>query len=355
MSGHILKDFLHNYQTVSRWERLRRLVTPQDTLGIVIYGEPDPDSLASAWALRHIFRPRAHTVEILAQQPVRREQNVRFFNVLKIPLKIVPEIPWQAYSKRALVDAQPDFFQPPPALPFDIVIDHHPKRTKCHARFADIRCGYGSTSTILLEYILCAGDTLPKRLATALWYGLWIDTDKLMRAVSSQDLAAITYLYRKADADTLRWLEQAQIPAAYRPLYQCGLEIMARNDQRALVSLGEIPQPDACVHVADFLARFSSVRWVAVAGVFQQTLYVILRSGMFGINVGRIARQKLGAFGSAGGHLDKARAEIPLARVAEALGSEPTPARVDAWLHRVLLPRRTRAAAALDLPAAQPS
>ncbi len=345
MSGHILKDFLHNHQTMRRWERLRRLVTPQDTLGIIIYGEPDPDSLAAAWALRHIFRPRVHAVEIVAQQPVRREQNVRFLNVLKIPLKVVDEIAWQAYTKRALVDAQPDFFQPAPAVPFDIVIDHHPKRTKCQARFADIRVSYGSTCTILLEYILCAGDTLPKRLATGLWYGLWIDTDKLTRAASAQDMAAISYLYRKADVETLRWLEQTQIPGAYRPLYQRGLAALAQDDKRALVCLGEIPQPDACVHVADFLARFGGVHWVAVAGVFEQRLYVVFRSGMYGVNVGRIARQKLGAFGSAGGHLDKARAEIPLARLTDILHAEFTPAHLDAWLHSVLLPRRARAAA----------
>ncbi|MCX7002815.1 MAG: DHH family phosphoesterase [bacterium] len=344
MSGHVLKDFLHNHQTMGRWERLRRLVTPQDTLGIILYGEPDPDSLAAAWALRHLFRPRAHAVEIVAQQPVRRAQNVRFFNVLKIPLKVVDEIPWQAYTKLALVDAQPDFFQPAPAVPFDIVIDHHPKRAKCQARFADIRVSYGSTCTILLEYILCAGDMLPKRLATALWYGLWIDTDKLTRAVSAQDMAAISYLYRKADAETLRWLEQTQIPGAYRPLYQLGLDTLAQDEKRALVFLGDIPQPDACVHVADFLSRFGGVRWVATAGVFEQKLYVILRSGMYGVNVGRIARQKLGAFGSAGGHLDKARAEIPLAGLAETLHTEPTLAHLDAWLHSVLLPRRARTA-----------
>jgi hypothetical protein len=84
---------------------------------------------------------------------------------------------------------------------------------------------------------------------------------------------------------------------------------------------------------------------VAVAGVFEQTLYVVLRSGILGVNVGRLARQKLNHWGSAGGHLDRARAEIPFKNITSVVPDPRDPVRLETWLRSILLPRRRPRAA----------
>jgi len=337
MSSQVFKEFLHSARTAAKWQRMRQMLTPQDKVGIILCGEPDPDSMASGWALQHVLRPRVHTIRMLATQPVKREQNLRFLRTLKIPVEFVTDIPWSTFNKTALVDAQPHFFHSPPPQPFDIVIDHHPRRESPGLRCADIRPNYGATATILLEYLLVAGVSLPRTLATALWFALRTDTDNLTRLVHTADLAAYSFLYRKSDRAMVHWLEQSDIPAAYRELYIRGLYLLDPARGRDVIYLGDVPQPDACVHVADFLARFMGVRWIAVAGMARQMLYVIFRSGNFSTNVGSIARRKLESFGTAGGHRDKARAEIPAATLASVLNAPLTDVQVEQWLRTVLL------------------
>ncbi|MCX7847517.1 MAG: hypothetical protein N2595_05775 [bacterium] len=344
MTAQVFKDFLHSARTTAKWHRMRHLLTPQDKLLILLHGEPDPDSMAAGWAFQHLVRPRVHSVRLVATQPVKREQNVRFLRTLKVPIEFVDAVPWDSFTKIALVDAQPHFFHSPPPVPFDIVIDHHPRRQASPLRCADIRPNYGSTATILLEYLLVAGVPLPRKLATALWFALRTDTDNLTRLVHTADLAAYSFLYRKSDRSMVQWLEQSDIPAAYREFYIRGLYLLDPARGRDVIYLGDIPQPDVCVHIADFLARFMGVRWLAVAGIAREMLYVIFRSGSYSVNVGSIARRKLEPFGSAGGHRDKARAEIPATTLAKILNLPLTDVRVEQWLRSVLLGTpRTRA------------
>ena len=154
MTPHALKDSLHNERTTAKWDRLRRAVSPRDKVGIVLYGEPDPDALAAGWALQRLLRSQVQSIKLVSNHPVRRNQNIRFIKALKIPLEVYSDIPWKDFTKWIIVDAQPDFFNPPPPVSIDIVIDHHPRRSHYSFKFSDVRPNYASVSTILLEYLI---------------------------------------------------------------------------------------------------------------------------------------------------------------------------------------------------------
>ncbi len=333
---HIFQDFLSNTQTAGKWEKLLRVAGPKDSLAIVLYGEPDPDSLASGWALQHLLREHVKTIKIFATQPIKRKQNIRFFEALKIPLEIVKEVPWQNFTKFAVVDAQPNFFKPAPPVPFDIVIDHHPRREHYSFKFSDVRQKYGSTSTIMLEYLLRERLPISKNLATALWYGLRTDTNNLSTSVSTADLAAFGFLYKRGDGNLIHWLESSEIPLAYKEYFEKALKGLNNNKKKAVIYIGKITNPDACVMVADFLSRFIGLRWVAVAGVSNNVLYVIFRSGAFGVHVGRIARRKFKKMGSAGGHQNKARAEIPLSALEKEMEENKYGNDIEKWICKIL-------------------
>jgi len=330
-------DTLHNERTIDKWDRLRRVVSPRDKVGIILYGEPDPDSLAAGWALQRLLRTHVYSSKIISNQPVKRNQNIRLVKALKIPLEVHSEIPWNDFTKLAIVDAQPNFFKPEPPVPFDIVIDHHPRKSHYSFKFSDVRQDYASTSTILLEYLVRAGIPVSKKLATALWFGLRTDSDNLSTPAHNSDLAAYGYLYRRSDKNIIQWLERSEVPLSYRNFYKKAIETLDTNTKRTLVYLGDVPKPDACVMTADFLARFIGIHWVAVAGVSKDTLYVILRSGSFGTNVGRIIKQKLAHFGSAGGHQDKARGEFILSELPIKFDKENMHQRIEEWLQCALI------------------
>lgn len=115
-------------RTERKIPRLEGLFGKDDRLAILMYGEPDPDSLSSAWALREFTKDLVGSVEIISLEPIKRQQNQLFARKLKIPFTIQHEVAWEKYTKFALVDAQPDFFKPQLPISFDVIIDHHPKK-----------------------------------------------------------------------------------------------------------------------------------------------------------------------------------------------------------------------------------
>lgn len=328
-------NMLCGERTAEKLVRLYSLLKSDDRLAILMYGEPDPDSLASAWALMELLKGRLGECVIISLEHIKRQQNQIFARKLKIPFQIQHEVEWGKYTKFALVDAQPDFFKPPLPISFDIIIDHHPKKGNYPFKFSDIRPRYGSTATILLEYLVTAQKPLGKKLATALCYGLNTDTDDLVRGVSPQDVAALGLLKPRTDTTLLHSLELAEIPRAYAPYFTEALK-RSQTGLCPIVCFSKIPSPDVCVHIADFLSQFTSMKWVAVGGLCGPTLHVVLRESAIGADVGKIARVRLAHLGSAGGHKGKSRAAIPREVVDEALGKDPSDEALTEWLTQIL-------------------
>jgi nanoRNase/pAp phosphatase (c-di-AMP/oligoRNAs hydrolase) len=85
--------------------------------------------------------------------------------------------------------------------------------------------------------------------------------------------------------------------------------------QMALVHVGVVKTPDILVQVADFFLKMAEVTWSVVSGIYDNRLIVVFRNTGFRCNAGKLARRLSGEVGSAGGHKDSARAEVPLANI----------------------------------------
>ena len=79
-------------RTAKKWQRLQGLLKKEDKVAILMYGEPDPDSLSSAWALKELLTGKVEMVELIALAPIRRQQNLLFAKKLKIPFSTQPEV-----------------------------------------------------------------------------------------------------------------------------------------------------------------------------------------------------------------------------------------------------------------------
>jgi nanoRNase/pAp phosphatase (c-di-AMP/oligoRNAs hydrolase) len=55
--------------------------------------------------------------------------------------------------------------------------------------------------------------------------------------------------------------------------------------------------------------------WCVVSGIWDQKLIIIFRNAGFRLDAGKMAEKLFGQLGSAGGHKDAARAEIPLKEI----------------------------------------
>ena len=155
-------------------QRLYQLFDHEDRLLILI--DADPDSLASALALKRLLWRRLSACVVSNIRPITRPQNERMVRLLGIPLTPIQEVNSGDFNRKALLDSQPGHHELFNGHRYDLIIDHHPRLPETRARLADIRPEYGATSTIMTEYLQAARIKPSLKLSTALYYGIKTDT-----------------------------------------------------------------------------------------------------------------------------------------------------------------------------------
>ncbi len=326
-----LRDLGRRSQTRQRVHAIRKIVRESERTVAVIWGNPDPDAIGSAFALRELVAEDAPQFTISYLGEFTRPENLMMVRTLKIPtVKYRPDL-ITPQTAVVTVDAQPSFFAQNGQHRFDIIIDHHPQTELGPHRFADVRPQYGSTSTILTEYYLNTGTRMSRRAATALFYGLKVDTGNLTRNVSDADVNAFKALRLRADENMIRAIELAQLPLS--TLDHFSVAIANKRIARDVIFsyLGAVDNPDVCVHVADFFIKISGIGWAIVSCRTPEKLVVVFRSDGLRKHAGHIAERSLIEYGSAGGHRTMARAEVPIDRL-KAQVPEWGDAAIERWL-----------------------
>ena len=293
--------------------RLLGVLRDIDRLAVVLHDTPDPDAIASGVALARIAQLADCETDVCYYGDIGHQENRAFVNVLGLTLrKLEPDEDLSVFDGFALVDhARPGVNdQLPSDTPVDIVIDHHPPRAPIDAEFVDLRPDVGATSTLLVEY-LDRFDIVPETdIATALLFGISVDTNAFTRGVSVQDFEAAASLVTVADLEILSDIETPSIG-------QGTFDVLARSITNRRVEgdvvlsfAGEIRDRDALSQAADRLLRLEDVTTTVVYGLESDTIYVSARSRADGIDIGEALRDAFGQVGSAGGHVDMAGAQI---------------------------------------------
>jgi|UniRef100_A0A7C5AMU8 nanoRNase/pAp phosphatase (c-di-AMP/oligoRNAs hydrolase) len=291
-------------------QRLYQLFVHEDRLLILI--DADPDSMASAWALKRLLWHRLSHVVISHVRPITRPQNERMVRLLGLPSLPYSQVQPEDFNRKALVDSQPAHHPHFAAHSYDLIIDHHPLLPDTRGRLVDIRPHYGATATILTEYLRAARIRPSIRLATALYYGIKTDTSNFERPAIEADVRAFHFLFHFIRKPLVRKLEYAELTLDMLNYFQVGLKRFRRRGNRLYTFLGPVPSPDILVILADFFLRLEDISWTIVGGLFEDKLVVIFRNDGLRKNAGRLAVKAFGRLGSAGGHAASARAEVPL-------------------------------------------
>ncbi|MGD8522913.1 MAG: DHH family phosphoesterase [Desulfobacterales bacterium] len=290
--------------------QLLDLFTSKDNVLITI--DADPDSMASAMALKRILWRRVRTVTIAHFNEIRRFDNLTMARLLKIPLVKLNKIDSQNFSKILLVDGQPDHHESFTKFKYDAVIDHHPVVVPVMAPFTDIRPEYGATATIMTEYLRAVKIRPSKSLATALVYAIRADTRNFEADALDEDVKAFHFLFQYANMHLLSRIETAEMGLEELKYFQRALKNRLLREGRIFSYLGRVHSQDTLVLVADFFMKCQEVTWSVVFGIYRKNLVVVIRNDGLRKNAGSLASKAFGFFGNAGGHRAMARAEIPL-------------------------------------------
>jgi nanoRNase/pAp phosphatase (c-di-AMP/oligoRNAs hydrolase) len=317
--------------------KLKAMARGKESLAILMYGSPDPDAVASAMALREILKQAAGISKctFFSTEPVARQQNREFIRAMKLDIQLLNKTDLSQYGLIALVDAQPTFFGQTLEnihIRPQIVLDHHPCTTVWHAELADIRPAYGSLSTMMMEYLLAAKVKIPKKLYTALFYGIKTDTNNFERDSILEDISAYYLAYSRANRELIRRIELNQIPQRFLKYYDFAFHHKRRYRDRIVCYLGKVESADTCVQVADFFLRLVDIYYVVIAGMVRDRLIIVFRGDGYRQDCGAIAIKAFGGYGTAGGHKSAARVEISLEALKESLHDDFSQETIDQFL-----------------------
>jgi nanoRNase/pAp phosphatase (c-di-AMP/oligoRNAs hydrolase) len=313
-------------------ERIRSLLANKEKIHILLQHDPDPDAIGSALALRELLGRNRTTTPIVTFGEVTRPENRAMIHHLDVQIdQIEPSDLHKDGAGLAMVDVQPPYFTQPLGA-VDLVVDHHPKRAAFKAHFTDLRTPYGATSTIFTEYLRAIGMEPSQRLATALLYGIKVDTMFLERGSILADLSAFAYLYPLANKALIARIERPAVPREDMEALGRALSTLDLEDGVAFVHMGEVKREDVLPQMAEFLLQMEGVEWGVVSGLVKDRVIISVRNVGYVKSAGDIMKRLYDDIGSAGGHRMMAKAVVPLERFREKFGEVSEQAIRDAML-----------------------
>lgn len=183
-------------------------------------------------------------------------------------------------------------------------IDHHPIFNEVDSyKYTDIRI-VGSCATIIADYYRMLDNVIemPQDVATALLYGLKMDTKDFTRGVTDLDVEVYKYLFSKANHAQIRRFQSGVIQ--YDEL-EAFVDSMKNIDIYSGVAFAflNFPCADAFIAtVSDFILSLDVVNFCVVYATRDKGWKFSVRSELDELNAGQIAATALADVGSGGGH-----------------------------------------------------
>ena len=281
-----------------------------ERMAILIHRSPDPDSIASAAALREIAGSRDVEADIIYEGEIGHQENRAFVNLLGIELTPKTDIDMGDYDTVALVDYAKS--GEPSTEEVDVLVDHFEPEEAVDAPFTDVRPNVSATSTVLTKYVQELDLTLSQAVATALLYGIRAETLDFKRDTTPADLTAAAYLYPFADHDTLEQVESPSMSPETLDVLAEAIRNRVVSGSHLVSNAGFVRDRDALAQAAQHLLNLEGITTTAVFAIADDTIYLAARSKDIRMNIGKVLDDAFGEMGEAKGHSTDASVEIPL-------------------------------------------
>ena len=284
-------------------------LTKYKNIVIQCHDNPDPDAVASGFALHRFFsgdsgrRVRfVYTGQYRIQKPNLRMMTKR----LSIPLEYVESLP-EVPELLLVVDGQYGEGNVTRLQGERIaVVDHHPDSGRPFD-YAEIRSAYGSCATLVYQMLTESGYDVnaDMDLATALYYGLYTDTNSLSEIShpADKDLRD-DLIYNRSLINALRNdnLSSEDITIAGDALHQAFFD---KENGFAVAEAGPC-DPNILGFISDMLLQVHRCDSCVVFCRLPYGIKYSVRSCTPEIHAGEMSRVLAADFGSGGGHAEKA-------------------------------------------------
>ena len=283
---------------------------------------PDPDAIGAGFGLQGILKSYGIDSILCYVGQIDRINTKKMTELCSINIYSEDETPLEMreFDPVICIDSQKGGGNIKD-LPGDEIacIDHHPLIENNDYIYRDVRKA-GSCATLITQYYEELSIDPDENVATALLYGLKIDTMNFTRGVTQADIKAFSYLLDRASQDIIESLTMNSMEFADLQAYGAAIESIYVYDR---VGFAGIPFacPDAQIGmVADFILSLDEVDVAVVYAHRRDGIKFSARSEVVKVNAGKLIAEALKDIGSGGGHSFMAGGFIPAENV-EKLGS----------------------------------
>ena len=285
---------------------------------------PDPDAIASAFALQKLLGVYGIESTLCYDGRIDKLSSSKMLDLFQIHMvsyeSLVSQM--QETDRIICVDTQKHAGNVTDFIGDEIAcIDHHPTYVPIEYLYQDIRIT-GACATLIAEYFKLAGIEPDGDTATALLYGIKMDTLQLSRGVTELDIDMLRFLFPLCDREKLALLERNNMELTDLNAYGAAIESIELYDT---VGFSWIPFscPDAMIAIlADFILSLVEVEVAIVCAVREDGIKLSARSEDPTVSAGDLLHTALKEIGNGGGHATMAGGFIGKDRLPE-LGHYP--------------------------------
>lgn len=251
---------------------------------------PDPDAIASAYGLQKLLG--MYGVESILCYDGRIDKlsaskMLETFNIQMLPYEsLVSDM--KETDCIICVDTQKHAGNVTDFVGDEIAcIDHHPTFVPIEYGYQDIRIT-GACATLIAEYFFLSGKELDTDTATALLYGIKMDTLQFTRGVTELDIAMFGFLFPRCNQEKLTDLERNNMEFADLKAYGAAIESIELYD-RAGFSCIPFSCPDALIAIlSDFILALIEVEVAVVFSFREDGVKLSVRSEDLNVHAGNL-------------------------------------------------------------------
>ena len=279
---------------------------------IQMHNSPDPDAIASAYGLQQLLKYHNIDGKICCYGIIDKINARKMLYEFDIEVMFLDEdtrINDKDYI--VLVDGQ-NYNNNITIVNGNVVgcIDHHPTVKESEYKYSDIRIT-GACASIIAEYFYKTKTEITTNVATALVYGIKVDTNNFIRGMTQLDIDMISKLFPKVDNKKIANLHNSTLELKDLKAYRAAIDSITIIDK---VGFSYIPFDceDALIGmISDFILSLDIVYISVVSCERTNGVKLSLRSKNTDIDAGKLLNDALEGCGTGGGHCSMAGGFIP--------------------------------------------
>ncbi|MGI6393382.1 MAG: DHH family phosphoesterase [bacterium] len=298
---------------MAKIKSLLKFLKKKKRIFIQTHNYPDHDSIASAFALQHLFASYGIKSNIIYHGEILRDSLQRMIDSLNIDAKHHGLYDLDERDAIVIVDANKKN-KNVAELKGEIVavIDHHPGVCHSDLAFCDIRSDYGACATIIFSYFADLRLEPSVEVATAIHTAINFDTHQFTRNVSTLDIETVALLYRVSNVALVNSLVRNSIKINDLPKYRHLLKEVKFHHNFAYCHFSEGCDKNLLGILSDYLLTIDEVSFAVLSARYLDEIIFSVRSELPELPAHTIIAEVLSETGSGGGHIDMAGGRMPL-------------------------------------------